>query len=180
MLPKVLLILALLIVLVPVVAALTQPSTFLIVRTIEIAASPEELFAHANSLERTQAWSPWKKLDPAATYTYSGPSSGPGSRLEWSGNKQIGAGRQTIVESVPSRRVRSHVEFFRPFKGESDAVFALDPIGASTRVSWSLAGKNNLLSKVFCLFVNQDRMLGSSLEEGLTALKTLVEAKPAA
>lgn len=155
--------------------AATRPSTFRITRDIVIAAPVGTVFPHGNSLQRMQVWSPWKKLDPKATYTFSGPESGVGSRLEWSGNNQIGAGRQTIIESVPDQLVVSRVEFFRPFAGTSEAEFRLEPINGQTRVIWGLSGTNNLLSKVICVFMNQDKMLGTPLSEGLLSLKNLVE-----
>lgn len=178
MIIKIILVLAVLLALFLIYAAL-QPSTFRITRSTVVAAVPDAIFEHVNNLQLGQAWSPWKKLDPAATYTFSGPASGVGCRIEWSGNKDIGAGRQTITESRPGQLVRSHVEFFRPFAGASDAEFSFEPQGGQTKVTWALAGKNNLLAKIFCVFVNQDKMLGTSLAEGLASLKEVVE-KPQA
>jgi hypothetical protein len=174
MILKIVLILAVLLGLFLLYAA-TQPSTFRITREILINAPAEAVFAHGNSLQRMQAWSPWKKLDPAAAFTFSGPEAGVDARLEWSGNKHIGAGRQTLTESVPGRLVRSRVEFFRPFAGESDTEFILESVDGQTKVTWGLAGKNNFLSKIMCVFMDQDRMLGGPLSEGLLSLKRLVE-----
>jgi hypothetical protein len=42
-----------------------------------------------------------------------------------------------------------------------------------------MSGKNGFISKAFCLFMNQDEMIGEPFEEGLTSLKALVE-KPVA
>ena len=174
MLLKIALVLAVLLGLFLLYAA-TRPATFRITREILINAPAATVFAHGNSLQRMQAWSPWKKLDPAATFTFSGPETGVGGRLDWSGNKHIGAGRQTLTESVPDRLVRSRVEFFRPFAGESDAEFIVESVDGQTKVTWGLAGKNNFLSKVMCVFMDQDKMLGQPLSEGLLSLKRLVE-----
>ena len=174
MLLKILVVLAVLIGLFLLYAAM-QPSTFRITRDIIIAAPAEAVFVHGNSLPRAQAWSPWKKLDPSATFTFSGPESGVGSRIEWAGNNQIGAGRQTITESVPNQRVRSRVEFIRPFAGSSEVEFRLEAINGQTRITWGLAGTNNFLARVICVFMNQDKMLGTPLSEGLLSLKHLVE-----
>ncbi len=155
--------------------AATKPSTFRITREILIAAPVADVFAHGNSLQRMQVWSPWKKLDPAATFTFSGLETGVGGQLDWSGNKHIGAGRQVLIESVPDRLVRSKVEFFRPFAGESEAEFIVENVDGQTKVTWGLSGANNFLSKIMCVFMDQDKMLGGPLSEGLLSLKRLVE-----
>jgi hypothetical protein len=152
-----------------------QPATFRIARSVVIPASRETVFSQVNDLGRMQTWSPWKKLDANATYTFSGPSDEVGGSMTWSGNKHIGAGRQTIMESRAPELVRSKVEFFRPFKGESEAEMWLERQGDQTRATWSLAGNNNFLSKLFCVFVNQDKMLGGCLEEGLEQLTAVVK-----
>lgn len=158
------------------ILAALKPATFYIARSLEIAAPASAVFPQVNDLRAVQAWSPWKKLDPAAEYKFSGPAAGLGCMIEWSGNKQIGAGRQTIVESQPDRLVRSRVEFFRPFAGESLAEMHLEEKGGRTTATWSLAGNNPYVARLFCLFVSQDKMLGTPLSEGLLSLKALVES----
>lgn len=174
MLLKIVLLLAVLLGLFLLYAA-RRPAAFRITREIVVNAPAATVFAHGNSLQRMQVWSPWKKLDPAATFAFSGPETGVGGQLEWSGDNRIGAGRQTLTESVPDRRVRSRVEFFRPFAGESEAEFILEEADGRTKVTWGLSGKNNFLSKVMGVFMDQDKMLGAPLSEGLLSLKKLVE-----
>jgi len=43
-------------------------------------------------------------------------------------------------------------------------------------VTWSMTGPKNFFSKVFCLFMSMDQMIGGPFEEGLANLKTLVES----
>lgn len=69
----------------------------------------------------------------------------------------------------------SHVEFFRPFAGESDAEFLVESVDGQTKVTWGLAGTNNFLSRIMCVFMDQDKMLGQPLSGGLLSLKRLVE-----
>jgi|GEM_PF-6909325 len=40
--------------------------------------------------------SPYVSLDPAAKYSFAGPSAGPGASIAWSGNSKVGEGRMTI------------------------------------------------------------------------------------
>ena len=39
-----------------------------------------------------------------------------------------------------------------------------------------MAGHNNFVAKALCLFMNMDRMIGRDMEDGLTQLKSVVEA----
>ena len=43
-------------------------------------------------------------------------------------------------------------------------------------VTWSMEGKNNFLSKAFCLFVNMDKMVGADFDKGLADMKEIAEA----
>ncbi len=158
-----------------VVVAL-QPSQYRIARSVSIAAPSSLVFAQVNSLQKAHAWSPWVKLDPAGTYGFEGPSEGVGAVSTWSGNSDIGAGRQTITESRAGELVRSRLDFIRPFEGTADSEFNLKAEGNRITVTWSMSGRNDFVSKIFCLFMNQDKMIGGQFEKGLAELKVLLEA----
>jgi len=175
MLRKILLALAAIVVVV-LIAAAFQPSTYHIERSLAINAAPAEIFPHLNDFKKAQVWSPWVKLDPAATYTFDGPASGVGASNAWSGNSDVGSGRQTITASKPNESVKLKLEFFKPMEGVSAAEFRLKPAGSSTTVTWSMDGDNNYLSKIMCLFMSMDKMIGGPFEEGLANLKKVVEA----
>ena len=87
----------LLLILIAVIAA--RPSDFHVTRSALIAAPPEAVFEQVNNLHHWEAWSPWVKLDPVAKSTYDGPPAGTGAAFAWSGNRNIGEGRMTIIES---------------------------------------------------------------------------------
>ncbi len=48
------------------------------------------MFANINDFHAWEAWSPWAKLDPNMTASYSGPTSGPGAAYAWNGNSDVG------------------------------------------------------------------------------------------
>jgi hypothetical protein len=178
MIKKILLVLAVLVVGICVLAAF-QPSTFRIERSISVAATPATLFPKLNDLHQTHEWSPWKEMDPKATYEFSGPAAGVGAAQSWSGNSDIGAGKQTIVESRPNELVRVKLEFLKPFEAVCESVYTLQASGPQTVVTWTMTGENNFIGKVFCLFMNQDKMVGTEFEKGLATLKRTSET-PAA
>jgi len=158
-----------------VVVAL-QPSQYRISRRVTIAASPSVIFPQVNDLRKAHVWSPWVKLDPAGTYGFEGPAKGVSAMSTWSGNNEIGAGRQTITESRGGELVRSRLDFIRPFEGTADSEFMLKADAGRTTVTWSMSGRNDFLSKIFCLFINQDKMIGGQFEKGLADLKVLLES----
>jgi hypothetical protein len=161
-----------------VVLIALRPANFRVVRSASITAAPADVFAQVNDLHRWAAWSPWDKIDPALVKTYEGAPSGTGAVYGWKGNRQVGEGRMTIIESRPSEFIRIKLEFFRPFAGVNDVQFTFVPDGRQTVVTWAMDGKLNFVTKAFSLFMSMDRMIGGMYEQGLAQLKSLVEATP--
>lgn len=174
MFKKILLTLIVLVAALLIVAAF-QADTYRVEGSIVIAAPAAAIFSQINDLRRAQVWSPWVKLDPAANYTFEGPSAGVGAINTWAGNSQVGEGRQTIVASRPDELVRTNLEFYKPMAGSAVAEFALKPAGSGTVVTWSMSGAKNYPSKLICLFMNMDKMIGGPFETGLANLKVVVE-----
>lgn len=172
---KILLIALPVIVVVFLIIVALQPSEFRVARTLAIGAPPEAIFPHVNELKKWEAWNPWGKIDPRMKLTYDGPASGVGASYAWVGNREVGEGKATITESQPNEFVRFKLEFFKPMAGVSDALFTFKPRGNQTEVTWAMTGKNNLIAKAFCLFMNMDKMIGGQFEKGLADLKTIAE-----
>jgi len=158
-----------------VVVVAVQPDHYSVQRSAVIAAPPPAVFARVNDLAAWDAWSPWKKLDPAARITISSPSSGQGASMSWAGNSEIGEGTMTILESRTDALVVSEQKFVKPFEGTATARFTFAPEGEGTKVTWVMEGDNNFIGKAVCLVMNMDRTLGPAFEEGLANLKRTVE-----
>jgi hypothetical protein len=162
-----------------VIVVALQPSDFRIERSATMRAPAPAAFAQVNDFQNWQAWSPWEKVDPALKRQYDGPKAGTGAVYAWQGNKDVGEGRMTIMESRPGEVVRIKLEFFKPFAATNTAEFSFKPAGAdTTAVTWSMAGQNTFLSKAICLFVDMDRMVGGMFDQGLTHMKAIVERRP--
>jgi hypothetical protein len=153
-----------------------RPDEFIVSRWAKISAPPEKVFPHVNNLHKWQAWSPWAKMDPNAKNSFAGADSGTGAAMSWDGNKKIGAGRMTIVESAPNDLIRFKLEFVRPFKATNSAEFSFKPEGNQTVVTWTMTGKSNFFFKAFGLFMNCDKMVGQDFEKGLVAMKSVAES----
>ena len=163
------------IVLLFIVVIAGQPKEFKVCRSTKISAPPETVFPHVNDFHQWEAWSPWAKLDPACKNTFEGAAAGTGAIFSWAGNKKVGEGRMTIMESRANDVIRINLEFFKPFKATNTAEFDFPPEGNQTVVTWSMFGKNNFMGKVFGLIVNCDKMVGRDFEKGLASSKALVE-----
>ena len=130
-----------------VVVVAVQPAEFRITRSATVSAPPSALFAQVNDFHRWEAWSPWAKLDPAARNTFEGAPAGTGAVFAWAGNRKVGEGRMTIVESRPNELVRIKLEFLKPFAATNTAEFTFKPAGDRTQVTWSMFGRNNFVGR---------------------------------
>ena len=155
--------------------AATRPDTFRVERSTTIKAPPEKIFPLINDFHQWQAWSPWEKIDPAATATYSGAANGVGAVYEWNGNNEVGQGRMEIIESSPPAKVLLKIDFIKPFEGHNTIEFTLVPQSDTTTVTQAMYGSSPFISKVMCLFFSMDKMVGTKYEEGLATLKAIAE-----
>ena len=153
-----------------------RPDEFIVTRATKISAPTEKVFPHVNDFHKWEAWSPWAKLDPACKNSFDDASAGTGAGFSWAGNKKVGEGRMTILESRPGDLIRIKLEFLKPFKATNTAEFTFKPEGDQTVVTWSMTGKNNFFFKVFGLFMNCDNMVGKDFEKGLAAMKSVAES----
>src|SRR5687767_12109132 len=153
-----------------------QPSEFRVVRTATMRAPASAVFAQINDFHNWQAWSPWARRDPAMKQTYEGAAAGEGAIYSWVGNREVGTGRMTLVESRPGERIRIALEFFEPFAATSTAEFTFEPEGHDTVVTWSMTGRNNFIAKGIGLAMNMDTMIGSDFDRGLAAMQSVAEA----
>jgi uncharacterized protein YndB with AHSA1/START domain len=156
-------------------ALATQPDTFRVQRAMTINAPAEKIFGIVTDLRRGVEWSPYEKKDPNMKTSFSGPASGPGSKLTWDGNKDVGAGTLTIANTTAPSKVVLHLDMTRPMTAHNIIEYDLTPEAGGTRMSWSMHGPMNPVGKVMCLFLNMDKMVGKDFEDGLKSLKALAE-----
>ena len=154
------------------------PSSARVERSIVIERSPALIFPVVNSFERFNEWSPWHAIDPNAQYSYSGPASGVGANMKWSGNDQVGTGSQTITASEPDKRVAIELTFGDMTPSQVEMLLA--PEGGGTRVTWTLESQfgYDLAGRYFGLLM--DKFVGADYEKGLAQLKAVIEKAPVA
>jgi effector-binding domain-containing protein len=165
-----------------VIVSFFLPGTSHVERSIIIQSEASVPFSLVNNLTEWRQWSPWHKLDTGMTIVYSEPSDGEGASYTWkSANDQVGAGKLTIVKSVPDELIETLMEF--EGMGTSKGSFKFEQTAEAVKVTWTMDsdGKDipwamKIPSKYFCLFA--DGMVGPYFEKGLNDLKTISETTP--
>lgn len=156
--------------------AMFKSDDFRVSRSLQMAAPSSKIFDQVNDLRCMSAWNPFLKLDPNAQVAFEGARSGVGAVCVWDGDKNVGAGRQTIIESQPNKLVRMSLEFYRPFPGVNDVEFLLVDEGTSTTVTWNMVGRMSFVPRLVGIFMNMEKMCGASFLSGLKDVKTIVES----
>jgi len=154
--------------------AATKPDVFRVTRSASIKAPPEKIQAQLADFHGWQAWSPWEKMDPAMKRTFGGAPKGKGATYAWEGNRNVGQGRMEITEAAADK-VALDLDFVKPFEAHNKVVFALNPKGDTTDVTWSMVGPVPYFAKIMHVFVDMDGMVGSQFETGLGNLRAVTE-----
>ena len=102
------------------------PAQVVVTRSTEIAVPPDKVFAIVGDLRRFNEFSPWADLDPNIKYTFEGPESGVGQKMNWtSDNADVGNGSQTITRYEPPNFLETQLDF--GMRGRPVASFDLVP-----------------------------------------------------
>jgi hypothetical protein len=156
----------------------TRPDTYHVERSTTVAAPAATVFGVVDDLAVWKEWSPWDKRDPAMKKTMSATTTGVGASYAWEGNKEVGKGKMTIIDSRPNERVAQKLEFVEPFQSVAEVSFAFKAEGPeSTKVTWAMDGKHNFISKAMNVVKPMDKMIGPDFEGGLASLKKVAEAR---
>jgi hypothetical protein len=152
-------------------------------RSIVVNAPPAAVFQQLASFEKFNKWSPWAIMDPEAKQTIEGPVSGVGAKMSWDG-PETGKGSQWTVEYEENKRIKNAMAF-EGMEGATFASFLLEEVPEGTKVTWTYDNDvketgygNASMVKLFNAFMLEG-MLGKQYEEGLAAMKQIVESEPA-
>ncbi|MCV2361840.1 SRPBCC family protein [Paucibacter sp. DJ1R-11] len=146
---------------------------FHVSRSVQIAASPDKVYALVASPRQWKLWSVWNQRDPAMQIDYSGPESGAGAVWAWR-SKTEGDGKMSFTAAEPSQRVAYEL-YFPDFGTTSTGELRLSPKDGGTELSWLMDGDmgSNPLFRWLALFA--DGMVGKDFEAGLARLKQVSE-----
>lgn len=167
------------IILVTVGLSFMLPTSQKVKRSIEINAAAPVIYEQLIKLENFNKFSVWSQQDSSAVYTLTGKDGSVGAASSWKGSPLIsGEGKIEIVELVPNRKVAHKLQFTKPKKGKAGSVFELlETNKGKTSVDWTFTMATPRPWNIFNLLYSVDKQMGKDFEDGLAALKTMIELK---
>lgn len=156
-----------------------KPDTIHVERSLVMQGTPAHVLPYGNDFTKFVTWIPWTELDPSQKTEYSDPPAGVGAWYTWSGNDDVGSGRMELL-SVEPNAVTHKLEFIEPFASSAQSTLSMKPAGeGKVEVTWGFDQDADFGTKVMCVFMDMDKMLGADFEKGLGKLQKLVEADAA-
>lgn len=165
------LIVVLILLAVPLIAALFLPKEFTTERETVIDKPSSEVFEYIKYVKNQDNFGVWQLSDPDLKKSYEGTDGTVGFKYSWDG-KKLGKGTQTITAIEEGKRLDSELDF--GFGDPAHAYFITEPVSADqTRVTWGISGRSaypfNLMNAFFDM--NDD------FDQGLLNLKNVMEKK---
>lgn len=140
-----------------------------------IQAPDSTIYKSIADFKEFYKWNPWAKMDPSAVTTFSGTPATPGHQYNWKG-KETGAGYMKIRTLQANKDLDIELKFIEPFESMADTKFDITPEQGGNKVTWTMSGENNMISKWMCVIMGgMDKMIGKDFESGLANLKEKVE-----
>jgi hypothetical protein len=159
-----------------ILLSVLAPKNYNICRSIIIDKPVSGVFQYLKYLKNQDHWSPWKKKDLTMKQEFIGTDGEVGFIAKWSGNSDVGEGKQEITAIVENKRIDAELRFYKPWKSTSKAFTIVEDLGKmQTKVTWGFSGENKFPSNIFMLFFNMEKSVGKDFEEGLSNLKKLLE-----
>ncbi|MDX2134504.1 MAG: SRPBCC family protein [Saprospiraceae bacterium] len=144
-------------------------------RSIEIDAPATLVYNHVRFFKNFDSWSPWAELDRGMETTISGTDGEVGATYTWSGNNDVGKGKQ-VIRSLSPQRMETDVVFTEPWENTAPTFMTFEAAGKKTKVTWGMDMTIPFPWNGFAMFTNMDLALGRDYERGLARLKKATEA----
>ena len=159
-----------------IILVIVAPKAYSVDRSIIINRPVADVFHYLKYVKNQDYWSPWKKKDPNMTQEFIGEDGKIGFISKWKGNKEVGEGEQEVFTILENEAIETQLRFFKPWKSQSIGSLLVDKVEDNlTLVTWGFAGKTPVPFNIFMLFFSFDKSVGKDFEEGLAALKKILE-----
>ena len=152
---------------------LLLPRPYHVERQIQVAATPDRVFALVAEPAQWKRWTVWNRRDPAMAITYFGPASGAGAGWEWTSPSE-GNGRMTLTQVQAPNRVGYDL-YFPDWDDTTRGELRMEAQEGGTRVTWTMDGQMGFNPLMRWMGLLMDRMVGPDFAAGLAALKPLAE-----
>jgi hypothetical protein len=153
------------------------PTSQQVIRSIDINSPAPNIYEQLVKLDNFNKFSVWSQQDSTAIYTLTGTDGKVGTFTSWKGSPEIsGEGKIEIAVLEPNKKVVHQLQFTRPQKGTAESVFLLrETSNTTTTVTWTFNMATPRPWNIFNLFYSLDKQMGKDFEDGLTAMKTMIE-----
>lgn len=148
-----------------------MPKVF-VEESIQIAATPEQVFEFASDFNTWSEWSPWLCSEPDAKVTVSSDGKSVGSVNAWNGDV-VGQGEMEHKKLDPGKRIESDLRFIKPWKSQADVFFNFQPTAGGTKVSWAM--DTQLPWFMFWMKGMMENFIGMDYARGLKMMKEKIE-----
>lgn len=176
---KWLVIIVVIIIAVPLIAALFIKKDYEVGREVVINKPKQEVFEYTKYLKNQNDFSKWAGMDPHMKKTFTGTDGTPGFISAWeSDSSNVGAGEQEIKAIKDGERIDYEIRFKKPFESTGSAYMTFEPSGSDkTKVKWVFYGTMPYPMNLMTVLMNMDESIGNDLDVGLKNLKGIVEKK---
>jgi|CXWL01.1.fsa_nt_gi hypothetical protein len=157
------------------------PTSQKVERSIVINTTAAGIYNQLIKLENFNKFSVWSQQDSSAIYTLTGTDGTVGATTSWKGSPEIsGEGKIEITALDPNKKVVHKLHFTQPQKGNAESIFNLvETDTATTTVTWTFNMATPRPWNIFNLFYSLDKQMGKDFEDGLKAMKTMIEISTA-
>jgi hypothetical protein len=174
---KILGVIVLILIAVPLIAALFLPTEYGVSKTIVINRPIDEVYDFAKHLKNQNQFGKWNLMDPDMEHYYEGEDGTVGFVSGWrSENPQVGDGEQEIIAIQDRQRIDYEMRFFDPFESTDKAFMTFSEIDPNqTEVGWGFDGKMAYPMNLMLPLMGMEEMLENDFQTGLDNLKRLLE-----
>lgn len=151
-----------------------QPDSYTVERSRTYDAPTSAVWATVSDMNQFASWSPWQKYDPNMKVQVEGQPATVGHKYSWQGNSDAGSGAMTVSAVDPGKRLDIALEFKEPFASTATTAYIVSEEGGKAKMTWTMSGNNNLMGKVFGLFMSMEEMIGKDFEDGLGNLEKVL------
>lgn len=158
------------------VIAAAGPKAMHVKESIQIDASPMEVYQTISDLKTWEEWGAWQTRDTAMVHSYSSNSSGLGAENSWLSASE-GNGTQTIVEASPGK----HMKMEMKFEGMDDSSFAewwIEEKDGGSEVTWTMDQEDiPFVGRFFMMAFQVEKNVRKDYQHSLSQLKAFIESQ---
>lgn len=174
---KGILIVVLILIAIPLIAALFIKKDYAVEREVIINKPKQEVFEYVKYLKNQNKFSKWANLDPNMKQEFRGTDGTVGFVSAWeSQSDDVGKGEQEIKGIKDGERIDYELRFLKPFESTSPAYMTTETVnGNQTKVKWGFSGHMSYPMNLMLIAMNMEKMLGDDFQLGLNNLKGIME-----